>query len=142
MLLRVRTAPLLALAVIVAACSRARPPSPGSLSAGPERAGREKAGREEIGDASFYAGRHQGKPTASGEPFDKNAMTAAHRSLPFGTRLEVTNLENDRSVVVRINDRGPYARGRVIDLSPAAAKKIGMIEAGIVRVTVEVVERP
>ena len=134
MLLRVRTAPLLALAVIVAACSRARPPSPGSLSAGPERAGREKAGREEIGDASFYAGRHQGKPTASGEPFDKNAMTAAHRSLPFGTRLEVTNLENDRSVVVRINDRGPFVRDRIVDLSLAAAKALGMAKDGVTRV--------
>ncbi len=137
MLVRVRTAPLLALAVFVAACSRARPPSPESLSAGPERAGREKTGREEIGDASFYAGRHQGKPTASGETFDKNALTAAHRSLPFGTRLEVTNLGNDRSVVVRVNDRGPFVRGRIVDLSLAAAKALGMAKDGVTRVRLQ-----
>jgi peptidoglycan lytic transglycosylase len=134
MLVRGRTAPLLALAVIVAACSRARPPSPESLSASVERAGRDKTGREEIGDASFYAGRHQGKPTASGEAFDKNALTAAHRSLPFGTRLEVTNLENDSSIVVRINDRGPFVRGRIVDLSLAAAKALGMAKDGVARV--------
>jgi rare lipoprotein A len=134
MLVRGRTAPLLALAVVVAACSRTRPPSPESLSASADRAGREKTGREEIGDASFYAGRHQGKPTASGEAFDKNALTAAHRSLPFGTRLEVTNLENDRSVVVRINDRGPFVRGRIVDLSLAAAKALGMAKDGVARV--------
>jgi len=131
MLVRGRTAPLLALAVIVAACSRARPPSPESLS---EKAGRENTGREQIGDASFYAGRHQGKPTASGEAFDKNALTAAHRTLPFGTRLEVTNLENDRSVVVRVNDRGPFVRGRIVDLSLAAAKALGMTKDGVTRV--------
>jgi len=126
---RRRYAALLAFVVLVASCSRARSPGPESLSRGPR-----KAGREEIGYASFYAGRHHGKPTASGEAFDKNALTAAHRSLPFGTRLEVTNLENDRSVVVRVNDRGPFVRGRIVDLSLAAAKAVGMTKDGVTRV--------
>ena len=124
-----RYAPLLALAVLVAACSRARPPSPESLS--PASRG---SGREEIGEASFYAGRHHGKSTASGETFDENRLTAAHRSLPFGTRLEVTNLANHRSVVVRVNDRGPFVPGRIVDLSLAAAKAIGMAKDGVTRV--------
>jgi rare lipoprotein A len=126
---RRRYAALLVFVVLVAGCSRARSPGPESLSRGPR-----KAGREEIGYASFYAGRHHGKSTASGEAFDKNALTAAHRSLPFGTRLEVTNLENDRSVVVRVNDRGPYVPGRIVDLSLAAAKAIGMANDGVTRV--------
>ena len=69
------------------------------------------------GEASYYAARFQGRPTASGERFDNNQLTAAHRTLPFGTKVRVTNLSNVRSVVVRVNDRGPYARGRIIDLS-------------------------
>jgi rare lipoprotein A len=78
----------------------------------------------EEGMASYYADALQGRRTASGELFDMHALTAAHRTLPFGTRVEVTNLENGRSVVVRINDRGPYAEGRVIDLSQAAAREL------------------
>ena len=89
------------------------------------------------GKASWYGGRHHGGPTASGERFNKNAMTAAHKTFPFGTRVRVTNLKNGRSVVVRINDRGPYGPGRVIDLSEAAAREIDMIEAGVVPVRVE-----
>ncbi len=119
----------LALAVLAAGCSRARPPGPAGLSASPER-----GARPETGYASFYSGRHHGKPTASGEAFDENALTAAHRSLPFGTRLEVTNLENDRSVVVRVNDRGPFVSGRVIDVSLAAARSLGMTKDGVTRV--------
>jgi rare lipoprotein A len=94
------------------------------------------------GKASYYAKRFHGRKTANGERFDVQGMTGAHRSLPFGTRVKVTNLKNGRSVVVRINDRGPYGRGRVIDLSPAAARRIDMIQAGIVPVTVEVLSRP
>jgi len=89
------------------------------------------------GKASWYGGQHHGGPTASGERFNKRAMTAAHRSFPFGTRVRVTNLKNGRSVVVRINDRGPYSKGRVIDLSEAAAEQLDMIEAGVVWVKVE-----
>lgn len=88
--------------------------------------------------ASWYGGQHHGGPTASGERFDKNAMTAAHRTLPMNTRVRVTSKRNGRSVVVRINDRGPYGRGRIIDLSEAAAKQLDMIDAGVVPVRVQV----
>src|SRR6185295_5960567 len=89
--------------------------------------------------ASYYAGEFQGRATASGERYDMEAMTAAHRTLAFGTRVRVTNLENGREVVVRINDRGPFVKGRVIDLSLAAARRLGMLDAGVVRVKLEVV---
>jgi len=89
--------------------------------------------------ASYYGSEYHGRITASGERFDMNAMTAAHRSLPFGTRVRVTNLDNGRSAVVRINDRGPFVRGRVIDLSHAAAKKIGL--TGLAPVRVEVLNK-
>jgi len=93
------------------------------------------------GRASWYGGKFHGRKTASGERFDKNRLTAAHRTLPFGTRVRVTNLENSRSVVVRINDRGPFGRRkRIIDLSEAAARRLRMISAGVVRVRVEVLE--
>ena len=89
------------------------------------------------GEASYYASRFQGRPTASGERFDNNQLTAAHRTLPFGTKVRVTNLSNGRSVVVKVNDRGPYARGRIIDLSQAAARRIDLVRAGVARVRVE-----
>ena len=89
------------------------------------------------GKASYYGARHQGKRTASGERFNQNALTAAHRTLPFGTRVRVTNLRNDRTVVVRINDRGPYGRGRIIDVSRKAAEALGMLRSGVVPVRVE-----
>jgi rare lipoprotein A len=94
-----------------------------------------------VGVASFYAARFQGKRTASGEKFDNSALTAAHKSLPFGSQVKVTNLRNGKSVVVRINDRGPYVRGRIIDLSKAAAKKIGLGRAGTARVKLEVLRK-
>ena len=94
-------------------------------------------GRDQTGLASYYGDQFQGRVTANGERFDKRAMTAAHRTFPFGTRVRVTNLENGREVVVRINDRGPFVAGRIIDLSEAAAEKLGMIAAGVVRVRVE-----
>ncbi|MHC6227207.1 septal ring lytic transglycosylase RlpA family protein [Pseudomonas sp. X10] len=94
-------------------------------------------GYNATGTASWYGSRHHGKRTASGERFNQNALTAAHRSLPFGSRVLVTNLGNQRSVVVRINDRGPHTRGRLIDLSRAAAEKIGMIRSGTARVRVQ-----
>lgn len=91
------------------------------------------------GQATYYADRFHGRTTASGERFDQQAMTAAHRRLPFGTRVRVTNRNNGASVVVRINDRGPFGdRRRIIDLSRAAAEKLGMIRAGVVPVRVEV----
>ncbi|WP_207877694.1 septal ring lytic transglycosylase RlpA family protein [Pseudomonas sp. 32_A] len=94
-------------------------------------------GYDKTGTASYYGARHHGKRTASGEPFNQHGLTAAHRSLPFGTRVRVTNLANQRSVVVRINDRGPHTRGRLIDLSRAAAEKIGMIRSGTARVRLQ-----
>lgn len=97
--------------------------------------------RVQEGLASWYGPDFHGKPTASGEIFNMYAYTAAHRKLPFGTLVRVTNLYNGKSVVVRINDRGPFKRKRIIDLSYAAAKKIGMVEAGVVRVRIEVIKR-
>jgi rare lipoprotein A len=90
------------------------------------------------GQASYYADRYHGRTTASGETFDVDALTAAHKSLAFGTVVRVTNLNNGKSVTVRINDRGPYVDGRVIDLSPAAARKIDMIHDGVVPVKLHV----
>ncbi len=92
------------------------------------------------GVASYYGRRFHGRRTANGERFNMNAMTAAHKRLPFGTRVRVTNQRNGKSVVVRINDRGPFVRGRTIDLSRAAARKIGIIQSGHGRVKLEVVK--
>lgn len=92
----------------------------------------------EEGVASYYADSLVGNPTASGEPYDSTAMTAAHRTLPFGTKVKVTNLSNDKSVVVRINDRGPHAAGRIIDVSRAAAEKLGLLESGTTKVSIEI----
>jgi rare lipoprotein A len=86
------------------------------------------------GMASYYGNELAGNRTASGERFDPGQLTAAHRSLPFGSRVRVTNTSNGDSVVVRINDRGPFSRGRVIDVSQAAAREIGMNHSGTARV--------
>ena len=91
---------------------------------------------EATGVASWYGHSYHGRLTANGEVYDMYALTAAHRSLPLGTRVRVTNLKNGRSVVVRINDRGPYKRGVIIDLSRRAASQLGMIQDGRVRVEV------
>ena len=91
----------------------------------------------ETGLASFYSDKFEGKKTASGELYTASKMTAAHRTLPFGTRVKVTNLSNNRSVVVTVNDRGPFVKNRVIDLSRAAAKKLGYIEQGVAEVKLE-----
>jgi rare lipoprotein A len=92
------------------------------------------------GLASWYGPGFDGRPTASGEPFDQTALTAAHPSLPFGTTVRVRALRNGRSVVVRINDRGPFVEGRVIDLSREAARRIGLERRGVGRVTLEVLD--
>ena len=86
------------------------------------------------GRASFYANRFHGRRTASGEHFDRKNYTAAHRSLPFGTKVQVTNLDNGRQIVVTVNDRGPHRKGRIIDISQAAAREIGIIGVGNVRI--------
>lgn len=90
------------------------------------------------GIASYYGRRFHGRLTANGERFNMNAMTAAHKTLPFGTRVRVTNPRNGKSVTVRINDRGPFIRGRTIDLSRAAAQRIGMISTGHARVKLDI----
>jgi peptidoglycan lytic transglycosylase len=92
----------------------------------------------EVGIASFYAKSLHGRRTASGERYDMQALTAAHRTLPFGSRVRVTNLQNGRSVVVRINDRGPFVEKRVIDLSYAAAKELRFLGRGTTKVRLEV----
>jgi rare lipoprotein A len=91
----------------------------------------------ERGEASWYGDEFHGRPTARGEPFDQNALTAAHPDLPLGTGAEVTNLANGRSVEVEINDRGPFVKNRVIDLSKGAAEELGMVEDGTAPVRVE-----
>ena len=94
------------------------------------------------GQASWYGRQHHGKRTASGETYDMNKLTAAHRTLPLGTRVLVTNRDNGRTVEVRINDRGPFRRTRVLDLSYAAARQLGAIGEGVIPVTLRVVTSP
>ena len=118
--------------VLLAACGAAQPPA--AVPAAP--------GVVEEGLGTWYGERHQGRPTANGERFDMNGFTAAHRTLPMNTRVRVTNRKNGRSVEVRINDRGPYGRGRIIDLSKAAARALDMVSDGVVPVSVEVVYLP
>lgn len=89
------------------------------------------------GKASYYAKKFNGKKTASGEKFRSSKRTAAHKTLPFGTKVKVTNLKNGRSVKVKINDRGPFVAGRIIDLSKKAARKIGMLEEGVASVEIK-----
>ena len=100
-----------------------RPPAPAAL--------------PQTGQASWYGSAHHGKRTASGSIYDQTKLTAAHRTLPFGTRVMVTNASNGKSVEVEITDRGPYAGNRIIDLSRAAAQALGMIESGVATVRLE-----
>ena len=99
---------------------------------------RQADSRAEVGLASYYAHRFHGRETAYGETYDERALTAAHRSLPPGTRVRVTNLKNGREVIVRINDRGPQSPNRLIDLSFAAAEKLRFVQQGLARVRIEV----
>lgn len=94
----------------------------------------------QAGKASFYADKFEGRPTASGEKYKHNKLTAAHKTLPFGTKVRVTNTTNNQSVEVVINDRGPYVDGRVIDLSKSAAEKLGFVNLGLADVKIEVVD--
>ena len=93
------------------------------------------------GTASYYGGKFHGRKTASGERFNQNALTAAHKTLPLGTKVRVTNLRNGETVDVKINDRGPYHKGRVIDLSKSAARELRMLGAGTAKVKVEVLAK-
>jgi len=137
---------LLLLALALSGCAGKKPPPappdvdrrpPGIEKAKP---GKEKRWRQE-GIASWYGKKYHRRKTASGERYNMYELTAAHRTLPFGTILKVTNLENGRTVKVRINDRGPFVKGRIIDLSLAAAREIGMVQAGIVRVRIVMVKK-
>jgi rare lipoprotein A (peptidoglycan hydrolase) len=105
--------------------------------------GTAEAPGQELGEgrASFYGEELAGNPTASGERFDPAKLTAAHRTLPLGSRVRVTNLRNGESVIVRINDRGPFHGNRIIDLSEAAARRIGMLQRGTARVRLELLAR-
>ena len=118
------------LSVILTACSTA-----------PNKINSQQSDISERGKASFYADKYHGRTTASGERFSQQAATAAHLKLPFGTRVNVTNIANNKSVVVRINDRGPYIRGRIIDLSKAMFKKIADPKVGVIDVTVTVIDK-
>lgn len=100
------------------------------------------AQKKQHGKASFYSKRSTGARTASGQRLHHDSLTCAHRYYPFGTRLKVTNLSNNKSVIVKVIDRGPFGRGRIIDLSWAAAKAIGMIAQGVASVKIETVENP
>ena len=126
--------------LLFAACSSTQPtPPPTSIT----RTAPKHVENVQYGDATFYGKPQNGGPTASGERFNMYALTAAHLHLPMNTKVRVTNLRNGRSVVVRINDRGPFGnRKRIIDLSYAAARELDMIQAGVVPVRVEIVAWP
>lgn len=109
------------------------------MGCGPKPSSVKATAAATVGLASYYGHKFHGRHTASGERFNMNAMTAAHPHLAFGTRVRVINLENKRTVQVRINDRGPFVKGRIIDLSYAAAKKIGMLSAGVVKVRISII---
>ena len=110
------------LSLIISGCSSAPSVSKGAI---------------EKGKASYYADKYHGRTTASGEVFNQRALSAAHQTLGFGSRVKVTNLSNNKSVIVTINDRGPFIRGRIIDLSKKAFSKIASVKQGVIDVTVE-----
>ncbi|MFN4361883.1 MAG: septal ring lytic transglycosylase RlpA family protein [Hylemonella sp.] len=98
------------------------------------------SGHSDTGQASYYGNEFHGRKTANGERFDQGKLTAAHRTLPFGTRVKVTNTQNGKTVVVRVNDRGPFVKGRIIDLSSSAFKNIASLNAGVVPVRIQVID--
>jgi rare lipoprotein A len=119
---------------------QAKSPKMGSPERFEEKAA--KLGPRMQGSVSFYGRTFSGRPTANGERFDPSALTMAHPTLPFGTFVRVTNQKNKRTVIVRVNDRGPFAKGRVGDLSFAAAQKIGIVHRGVGPVTLSIVTKP
>jgi rare lipoprotein A len=129
--------------------ARSNPPAPrGNTETEPTGSSESKTPRNPTGKilltlegvASYYADEFHGRQTSNGEIYDMNELTAAHRTFPFGTKVRITNLENRRTVVVRINDRGPFHEGRMIDLSLGAAKELDLIRTGTARVKLEVLE--
>jgi rare lipoprotein A len=139
-----RTGSTLAAAVFVAGCALAPVPPVDSVRPWDNETARLRARPAPVATspapgvelASWYGEWHHGQPTASGEPYDMEALTAAHRSLPLGTCVEVIHLGNGRRVLVRVNDRGPYVPGRTIDLSHRAAEELGMVDEGLARVRI------
>ncbi len=129
-----RIFPILFILLIVSSCSPAIKYS--SHKKGTSFA--NKTGKILYGKASYYADFFEGRLTANGEIFDQSKLTAAHKTLPFGTLVRVTNLGNNKSVVVIINDRGPFVAGRIIDLSKKAAQEINMIKEGVVDIELEI----
>lgn len=135
------TAAAVALLLVAAACAGRRPPAdPGPGAAADVRP--VSVGWTEEGRASWYGHPFHGRRTASGERYDMEGMTAAHRTLPFGAWVLVTNRDNGRSAMVRVTDRGPFVEGRIIDLSRAAARQIGMLGPGTARVRLRVAALP
>lgn len=118
---------VVAVTLLISACSSFQPIS-------------AQVGSTETGKASFYAAKHQSRKTASGELYNQNLRTAAHRSLPFGTKVKVTNLANGKSVVAKVNDRGPFVKGRIVDLSRSAFASIANPAVGVISVELEVVK--
>ena len=147
--MRLRLAHGLALAFLIASLGAAQGPNNSEATPAPNRTAqskpevRKQAGKPkpyQIGTASWYGEYFDGKPTASGEPYDMYDMTAAHLTLPLGTYVKVTNLKNGRTVVVRVNDRGPYIEGRTIDLSYGAAQALEFTEKGLQRVRLDIIK--
>ena len=98
------------------------------------------AAEAQTGKATFYSHKFHGRKTSNGERYHNDSLTCAHRQFPFGTKLKVTNKKNGKTVIVRVNDRGPFAKGRILDLSFAAAKQLDMVHSGVVDVVAEVVK--
>jgi len=119
---------VISVAMLISACSSMQTTTSSSV------------GHTEFGKASFYANKHQSKKTASGELYSHNLKTAAHRNLPFGTMIKVTNVKNGKSTVARVNDRGPYIKGRIVDLSKSAFSSIANTATGVISVELEVVK--
>ena len=112
----------------------------GACSSAPSGTSSDWAGYTQSGKASFYADKHQRRKTASGELYQHSLKTAAHKKLPFGTRVKVTNVNNGKSLIVKINDRGPFIKGRIIDLSKSAFSTIANLDSGVIQVTIEVID--
>lgn len=149
--MRRRLAQGLAVAFLIAGLGAAQGPNNSRATPAPDKTAQntpaiqKKAGKAlpyQVGTASWYGEYFEGKPTASGEPYDMYDMTAAHLTLPLGSYVKVTNLHNGRAVVVRVNDRGPIVPGRIIDLSYGAAAALGYDKKGLQRVRLDVVKPP